>query len=313
MAESKDPVTLEQDVDRTRAAMDRTIDAIAGKLTPQQLMLEALGLFKDGSSTAATKLVETAREHPFPAALIGLGLALMFNESRSGPDGSPAGRTVDTLRDRADDLKTVAGHGLDRVADKAATTAAAVAERAERVGQAVHDKVDGVKERASHAAADLGERAAGRRGKATQAADGVRERVAEVPGAARSQLHDAQLGFWQFMDQRPLAVGAAALAAGLAAGLAMPETECENRMMGEKRDQLLDQARSAAKDVGGQVVDKGRQVARTAVEVAREEAERQGLKPSELAQKVQAVVSRTGETLRSEARNAVPAPLKSDL
>jgi hypothetical protein len=310
MAESKDPVTIEQDVDRTRAAMDRTLDAIAGKLTPQQLMLEALGLFKDGSSTAATKLVETAREHPFPAALIGLGFALMLNESRSGGDGSPSRSTVDTLRDRADDLKTVAGHGLDRVGDKAATAAGAVAERAERVGQALHEKMDGVKERATNAAADVQERASELRDRASQTAEGLRERAHEVPGAARSQLRDAQLGFWQFMDQRPLAVGAAALAAGLAAGLALPETECENRMMGTKRDQVLDDARIAAKSVGGQVVDKGRQVARAAAEVAKEEVERQGLKPAELAQKVQAVVTRTSETLRSEARSAVPPSLE---
>ena len=55
MAQGKDPVTrenggsrshqIEADIDRTRAAMDRTVDAIAGKLTPQQLAFEALGVF----------------------------------------------------------------------------------------------------------------------------------------------------------------------------------------------------------------------------------------------------------------------------
>jgi len=96
MAQGKDPVTrpngggsdrshqIEADIDRTRAAMDRTVDAIAGKLTPQQLMFEAMGVFKDGSSALATKVVQTAKEHPIPATIIGIGLGLLFTEkSRS--------------------------------------------------------------------------------------------------------------------------------------------------------------------------------------------------------------------------------------
>ena len=104
MAQGKDPVTrpngggsdrshqIEADIDRTRAAMDRTVDAIAGKLTPQQLMLEAMGVFKDGSSALATKVVQTAREHPVPATIIGIGIGLIFMEKARGEStGRPLG------------------------------------------------------------------------------------------------------------------------------------------------------------------------------------------------------------------------------
>ena len=105
MAQGKDPVTrenggarshqIEAEIDRTRAAMDRTVDAIAGKLTPQQLAFEALGVFKDGSSALATKLVQTAREHPVPATIIGIGIGLLLTEKSKGEPGTRSeGRTV---------------------------------------------------------------------------------------------------------------------------------------------------------------------------------------------------------------------------
>ena len=89
MAQGKDPVSstgrtqeIESDIDRTRAAMDRTFDAIAGKLTPQQLMVEALSVFKAGGSTMAQKLVETAREHPVRLAC-GLERALFVDRDEA--------------------------------------------------------------------------------------------------------------------------------------------------------------------------------------------------------------------------------------
>jgi gas vesicle protein len=351
MAEGKDPVIrpngngthdrdgspsareLEQEVDRTRAAMDRTIDAIAGKLTPQQLMMEALGVFREGSSTVATKLVETAREHPVPATIIGLGVAMLLSESRSGGDGAPSRSSVDMLRERGGDVKTVASHGLHRVAGAAASATEGVresaAETAEALRQKAHDVreqassvaghvaerasevADQVRTRASHVSEQVGERASRVGQSLHESADAVRERAAQVPDQARRHVKDAQLGFWQYMDQRPLAVGAACLAAGLATGLALPETERENRLMGRKRDDLLDEARNMARGVGGEVLEKGKQIARTAVDVAKSEAQRQGLTPAELAQKLQTVTRETEQAVRSEVQSAVPESLRT--
>jgi hypothetical protein len=68
-------------IDVTRQAMDRTIEAIEGKLTPGQLLMEGLSLLGKGGTTGANKLVELAREHPVPAAVIGVGVGMMIRDA----------------------------------------------------------------------------------------------------------------------------------------------------------------------------------------------------------------------------------------
>jgi hypothetical protein len=70
-------------IDLTRQAMDRTIDAIEGKLTPGQILLEGLTLLRSGSASGASKVVELAREHPLPAPIIGVGVGMMIKEMGS--------------------------------------------------------------------------------------------------------------------------------------------------------------------------------------------------------------------------------------
>jgi hypothetical protein len=325
MAQVKDPVTrpnggndrshqIEADIDRTRAAMDRTVDAIAGKLTPQQLMLECLGVFKDGSSALATRLVQTAREHPVPATIIGIGIGLLLTESARGgasageadsrhrnvgfggygehPAGEPSVRTegfAAAARGKTEAMKDSVTLGAMEAREKVGETAAHVKQ------QAAH-----VKDQVVTQAAHLKEQVA-------EGTEHVREQAAQVPVYARQQWRDAQLGFWQTMDQKPFAIGIAALAAGVAAGLTVPASRRENELMGETRDRLLDQAR----DLGREAVDKGKQVARATTEVVKTEVARQGLQPGAIAEKVRTIGREAEEALKSEAEKVVPEPLKA--
>jgi hypothetical protein len=68
-------------IDLTRQAMDRTIDAIEGKLTPGQLLLEGLSLLRSGGASGANKIMDLAREHPLPACVIGVGVGMMIREA----------------------------------------------------------------------------------------------------------------------------------------------------------------------------------------------------------------------------------------
>lgn len=292
MAQGKDPVTrgngggartheIEMEIDRTRAAMDRTVDAIAGKLTPQQLMVEALGVFKDGSSALASRLVQTAREHPVPATIIGIGIGLLLTESAKGESA-----------DRGDDARHVGfGRAPESYGTGVATTvgegaAAAVKERVGETAGYVKEEAAHVKDQVLEQAVYLKDQVAEKTVHARESADHLREKVgetagrvrtqaAQVPVAARRQWHDAKLGFWQTMDQRPFAIGAAALAAGVAAGLTVPSSRKEQELMGETRDRLLDQAKGLTRDA----MDKGRQVARIAGDVVKSEAERVAFEP----------------------------------
>jgi ElaB/YqjD/DUF883 family membrane-anchored ribosome-binding protein len=64
--------------------------------------------------------------------------------------------------------------------------------------------------------------------------------------------------FQRLLRRNPLAVGAVAATLGIAVGLVIPETDRENRLMGETRDALADRAKGAAQDA----VDKAKELTR---------------------------------------------------
>jgi len=77
------------------------------------------------------------------------------------------------------------------------------------------------------------------------------------------------------LDQSPLAVGIVAAALGGAAALTIPETQRENQLMGEARENLIERAQTGAQDV----VEKVQKVTEEAGEAAGKEARYQGLSP----------------------------------
>jgi hypothetical protein len=57
----KDPDTLEREIDQTRAQMDQTLGALGRKLSPGQLIDEALGLFREHGGDFAANNTGDAR------------------------------------------------------------------------------------------------------------------------------------------------------------------------------------------------------------------------------------------------------------
>jgi hypothetical protein len=298
-------------IDVTRQAMDRTIEAIEGKLTPGQLLLEGLNLLGKGGTTGANKLVELARDHPVPAAVIGVGVGMMIRDAsqkktatRPGPyaagygyegtsggtsdyqggfpgtsarvyDEGPgaASRAVHTAKERVADAR-------DTVTDAARTAKETVADAAHTAKETVSGVVDTARETARETAASM------------------EERAVRFKQRTHVQVRDAKIGFWQTLDEKPLVVGAAAIAVGLVAGLLIPNTERENEMLGDTRDEMLRRAQHK----GREVFVKGKHVAEAAVETLKTEAREQGLTPSDIAEKVRTVGRDTMETAREQAQ-----------
>ena len=315
---------IRSEIDRTRADLDETFAALDSKLTPSQIGLELWHLFKGGSSAGAGKLWRVAREHPMPAAVIGLGLGWLLVESSKKEDvrtsdyGSyRAGYAGDYGYGRNYGRQSYAATGYDydeyeseeggrlsaakdKIHDVADSAKEAVGTAREKVGEAVgtaREKVGDATDWTKEHALDLGHRAKGQ--------------ARALKGKAKYQARRAKTGLWQTLEENPLIGGAATLAVGVIAGLLIPETEKENELMGETRDHLFEEV----KEAGQEVLEKGKHVAEAVADKVKDEVKSAGLTPEGVAEKVKNVAKEAVNTAKEEAKNQdlTPAALKTEV
>src|SRR5690606_12877135 len=106
------------------------------------------------------------------------------------------------------------------------------------------------------------------RDQAEHAAAQAQQQMDELRHMAEMRAHQAKRTFWNTMEENPLAVGAAALALGTIVGLIIPATRYENKLMGETRDRLLDEAKTTAQEA----MEKAKHLAGEAGQAAKEAA-----------------------------------------
>jgi hypothetical protein len=323
---------IRREIERTRTQMDRNLDALEQKLTPSQLALEAWGLFRGGSTAGASRIWRIAKQHPGPAAVIGVGLAwLMTDSSKNSADtgdyrrrdfgprfegayGYSGGRGyaegtgygyspgLEGQEDREGRFSSALHGARDTISGAAGTAKDAVTGAASTARHAVGDAASTAKDAVVGAASTAKEAVTGAKDRVVDATSTARDRASELSWQAkeraRYQARQAQMGFWQSMEERPLAIGAAALALGVVAGLMVPSTRKEDELMGETRDRLMERAR----EVGGEALEKGKQVATVAVDTLKEEAERQDLTPEKLVEKVRNVATEATNKVKEEGK-----------
>lgn len=325
MAYREDQVTgghnsrqIRHDIESTRREMDRNLDALEQKLTPTQLALEAWSLFRGGSTAGASRLWRIARQHPGPAAVIGVGLAWLLSENTKGEDRIESGYRPGydgaygySGRRGYSGYAGTAGYGYPpdwesqeegRVSSALHSVRDTVSDAAGTAKEAVTGAASTAKDAVTGAASTAKEAVVDAKDRVVEATGEARERAAELSWRAREraryQARQARLGFWETMEERPLALGAAALALGVVAGLMIPSTRKEDELLGETRDRLLERAR----EVGEEALEKGKQVASVAVDTLKEEAERQDLTPEKLAEKVRNVAKEATNTVKEEGK-----------
>lgn len=74
------------------------------------------------------------------------------------------------------------------------------------------------------------------------------EKAEELSDGARRVANQARNRWESMLNNNPMAIGIAALAAGAVIGASLPQTDVENEYLGETRDQLIDSAREVAHD-----------------------------------------------------------------
>jgi len=253
----------------------------------------------------STSMTDTVRANPLPVALIGLGLGWLLMSDRSkrqqydprgqyrttgyryyegGDEGTfdqvrqRVGDAADAVQDRAADLQGRISGTAQRVGENVSETAQrtgeTVRETAQRTGEAVRETASRVGETVGHRAEMVQERAADVSNQARSEA----ERLAgEARWRAQAGVERTRQTFWETMEQNPLTLGAVVLIAGAAIGASIPSTEYENRLMGDTRDRLMDEAKTRAQDTVGRVQTVLQEAQQAAVAEAKNVAQRENL------------------------------------
>ena len=161
---------------------------------------------RESVTDAGTSVLDTIKENPIPAAMIGIGIGWLLFGGASRARRSPE-RTMHRYR-------------LDA---------------GQSYGYMAHDAGETV----SHFAQDARHRVADVAGEA-------RMRGQRVARGAGRQIMRAERGVENTMRENPLALGAVAIAIGAAIGLSLPHTQVEDEWMGDTKERLLHRAEDFA-------------------------------------------------------------------
>jgi hypothetical protein len=262
----KSPAAIEKDVERTRAHVSGTLDALRDKLAPSHVVdefVERVTEFARGSggATFARNLGGAVRDNPLPILLIGAGVGwLMLSGGSSGhterphiaepyrdPRRLPPPRQLPAEHDgHGSGVGSAIGKAAGAVSDAAARATSYVGDAASRVADAGANLVSGAKETgasATHGVATLG--------RSTTAA--TREGWSSASGV---------------MQEHPLLVGLLGAVVGAALGAALPRTEAEDELLGE----MSDAATARVSEFGRETADQVRTVASEHLQEAKDAA-----------------------------------------
>jgi hypothetical protein len=289
--DSSDPRRIRAQIDQTRQRMDHTIDALGRRFQGRHLIDEALHFvrtktensnmtqitnrLKTSADATMHTVVDTVKANPIPSALIGAGVAwYLYSQVRPHRE-SDAYTYEDPIR------------GYDEAYNGGSDVGEPVAGTATGVGERLREKAGHLRDRSREAMAS-----------ARESLHHVGARAGEIKARVRDQSHVLmQKGRERVVttvDQHPLESGLACLALGVIIGISLPTSRRVRTAVGPGARQLRDRSR--------EVIERGRNVARTAAHAAMEEAEAQGLTPRALSEKAGQVAQKAGTVAQEYAR-----------
>jgi len=162
---------------------------------------------------------------------------------------------------------TAAPYDYDERRPLRETVGAMASTARETVGEyaaSARDTVSGYAASAAETARDAAEAA---RCQALKASERVSSAAQTASVRAQDTWRTASTSANDWVHEYPLAAGAIAVAVGAAIGLSVPRTEMEDRALGETRDQAIEKARIAARQVKQNVSQKVQDVAESVLDV----------------------------------------------
>lgn len=199
--------------------MDRVSEKISNVTEPAMDVMERAGEKLKETGSSMTNIVQ---QNPIPCALIGLGLGMFVVNRIRNADSR-------TSRSRAYQPEFEAGMAIPRHAGMARQHDE-YAGTSRQYGASTRHALNRVKDTAgewTHEAAD---------------------KVSHLGHQAKEGAMRAGRSFQHFVQENPLAVGAAAVAVGAVVGLALPSTRIEKQYMGDASEKLVDRAQQVARE-----------------------------------------------------------------
>jgi hypothetical protein len=287
---AKSAAEIEREVDKSRADVEQTLDAIQDRLSPGQLVDQAMAYFRNGSGGEFTRnLGHSVTQNPMPLALVAIGVGWMMMNQRPGHQRTTAPDYWDDEVDELDRYSTDATRpGVTSYPGAASYPGGAIytapgddSGTDDDGGKGVGDRMHGLAEDAKNRLGEVGDRArelgSEARDRLSHARDDVSARAYRAREQACRHGRRVKQDVLRSLNEQPLVLGAIGLAVGAALGAALPPSETEDRLMGETRDEAL----RRAEKVGRAQAEKARSVAGAAVAAARDEADKQGLSTAE--------------------------------
>jgi hypothetical protein len=202
-------------------------------------------------------VVDTIRQHPVPAALIGAGVAWLLLESRAARDAET--RLLEQARGAA-------GRVGEAFSGLAETARSAYSEASHSTQQRLSGAAETLKDRAA-ALADYAGSGMSSVGSALQS--GTRA-VGDTAYTGYERSREALSEAW---EQHPLAVGASLLVAGVATGLLLPASVREGRIMGDAAYNVAEKVKSS----GSALIEQGKELVSNSTNALTREARRFGI------------------------------------
>jgi ElaB/YqjD/DUF883 family membrane-anchored ribosome-binding protein len=256
---------LEQEAEQTRAELARALDELRERITPGQLVDQAVDYAKDsGGGMFVRNLGNQMTANPLPVALIGAGMAwlMLSRGTRSARSSRVKEGAIDRARRAAIDTAArmadagqAAGTRMSEWGSEATGGLTEARRQAGERGRAMADTAQGAasayesaKSSASAAYGEFSDTASDAYDRLSDTASRATSTVSETASSFGQRTAAASRDMLQFCKTEPLVLAGIGMALGAILGTLIPATETEDRLMGESSDQLKDQACDVAED-----------------------------------------------------------------
>lgn len=244
-----------------------------------------------GAKEAGSKAVDTVKQHPVSAAMIGAsvaGLGLLAAKLVRDWSGGSEESEQQARQNQGDEAQDQAGteEGEEQ------------SEQLEDPGPEEDDESNPEASGEDRAGdeSDEGE-GGGIVGRARGAWGAVKNSASSVGQSVEQGYEYGKDKIGSLWEDHPLAVSAGLLALGVAAGMLIPATRAEKKILGRTSGKLTDKLRTAGRELFEQGSELAGRVVSEAGNAIREEAEREGLSPDKLARKVKRVANRIKDVI----------------